>query len=146
MVDAKIAYLVLDATSWFMTGLIWFVQIVHYPLFANVGATSSKDYAQLHCNLTGSVVVVPMMIQATTALGLAIFADPQNAFVLWVNFAMIAIIWVVTALFSVPSHSTLCNVGYNEKAHKTLLRANWARTILWTVCSLLVTTILYKKL
>jgi hypothetical protein len=63
MPEVKLAYLVLDATSWFMTGLIWFVQIVHYPLFANVGTEQSKTYAQLHCDLTGAVVVVPMIVQ-----------------------------------------------------------------------------------
>ena len=28
------------AATWFMVGLIWFVQIVHYPMFANVGRDS----------------------------------------------------------------------------------------------------------
>jgi type IV secretory pathway TrbD component len=46
MFDIKLAYLILDATSWFMTSLIWFVQIVHYPLLAKVGPVQSKDYAR----------------------------------------------------------------------------------------------------
>jgi hypothetical protein len=55
------------------------------------------------------VVVVPMIIQALLALGLACFADSPNAFILWINFVLIAIIWIITALYSVPSHRSLCS-------------------------------------
>lgn len=29
----------------FMTGLIWFVQVVHYPLFAAVGREAAAPYS-----------------------------------------------------------------------------------------------------
>ena len=35
------------ASTWFMIGLIWFVQIVHYPLFVYVG---SKEFRTFHEN------------------------------------------------------------------------------------------------
>jgi hypothetical protein len=143
--EIKLAYLILDATSWFMTGLIWFVQIVHYPLFANVGAEQSKNYAQLHCNFTGAVVVVPMILQGLLSLGLAFFAIPENAFLLWINFALITFIWILTALYSVPSHRSLCSNGFTMSVHQTLLRANWARTILWTICSIIISLVLFRQ-
>ena len=38
MPDADVLLLLLHAAATlFMTGLIWFVQVVHYPLFARVG-------------------------------------------------------------------------------------------------------------
>ena len=30
--------------TWFMTGVIWFVQVVHYPLMARVGAEGFAAY------------------------------------------------------------------------------------------------------
>lgn len=36
-----------------MVGLIWFVQVVHYPLFASVGADGFTDYETAHRRRTG---------------------------------------------------------------------------------------------
>jgi hypothetical protein len=91
------------------------------------------------------IVVVPMMIQALLAFGLACFADPQNAFILWTNFVLIAIIWIITALYSVPSHRSLCSNGFTSSAHQTLIGANWLRTILWTASSAIVTLVLFRR-
>jgi hypothetical protein len=32
------------AATWFMVGLIWVIQIVHYPLFTSVGSDSFAEY------------------------------------------------------------------------------------------------------
>lgn len=40
------------ATLW-MTGLIWFVQVVHYPLFALVGSTGFAAYESAHATQIG---------------------------------------------------------------------------------------------
>ena len=32
------ALLLQAAASWFLTGLIWIIQVVHYPLMSRVGA------------------------------------------------------------------------------------------------------------
>ena len=36
------------AATLFMTGLIWFVQVVHYPLFAFVSGPGAAAYAARH--------------------------------------------------------------------------------------------------
>ena len=55
------------AATWFMTGLIWFVQIVHYPLFAKVGALAFKEYEHDHQRKTTWVVAPVMLIEAAAA-------------------------------------------------------------------------------
>ncbi|MCK6525129.1 hypothetical protein L6R49_27300, partial [Myxococcota bacterium] len=35
--SSTLLLLIHAAATWFMVGLIWFVQIVHYPLFSAVG-------------------------------------------------------------------------------------------------------------
>ena len=60
-----------------MVGLIWFVQIVHYPLFSAVGERGYTAYQIQHMNLTGAVVGPPMVIEALTALWLALSPPPR---------------------------------------------------------------------
>ena len=44
----------------YMTGLIWFVQVVHYPLMARVGEDGFAEYEKHHQRLTTWVVAPPM--------------------------------------------------------------------------------------
>lgn len=132
--------------TWFMTGLIWFVQIVHYPLFAAVGVGRFQQYENMHCHLTSLVVVLPMIVEAISSLWLAIQWKRGDAALLWLNFALVAAIWICTAAFSIPSHERLCNVGFCEKTHQWLLNTNWVRTILWTLRSVILIYILAKIL
>jgi hypothetical protein len=55
----KYVLLLQAAATLFMTGVIWFVQVVHYPLMARVGAAGFPDYEAAHARLTGYVVVGP---------------------------------------------------------------------------------------
>ena len=50
------------ASTLFMTGLIWFVQVVHYPLFDRVGAARFVPYHAAHSRRTSWVVAAPMAI------------------------------------------------------------------------------------
>ena len=56
-----------------MLGVILFVQVVHYPLFAQVGAVSFKRYEALHTVRTTWVVAPLMVGELLTALWLAVF-------------------------------------------------------------------------
>ncbi|MCG8583206.1 MAG: hypothetical protein MI757_00650, partial [Pirellulales bacterium] len=51
-----------------MVGVIWFVQIVHYPLFGLVGTSDFGRYEQVHQNRTTRVVAPLMLIEAVTAV------------------------------------------------------------------------------
>jgi hypothetical protein len=53
--------------SFAMTGLIWFVQVVHYPLFRAVGSSGYAAYQERHMRLTKVVVVPRMLLEAATA-------------------------------------------------------------------------------
>ena len=56
------------AATLFMIGVIWFVQVVHYPLFAKTGSADFRSYEQLHTSLTTWVVAPPMLVEGITAL------------------------------------------------------------------------------
>ncbi len=49
------------ASTLALTGLVWFVQIVHYPLYPSVGAASFPAYQKRHIWLT-NLVAGPLML------------------------------------------------------------------------------------
>ncbi len=122
----------------FMVGVIWFVQIVHYPLFDRVGPSVFTAYADAHSRLTTYVVGPPMLLELSTGVLLLLFR-PVNvpAAVLWVGLALIAVIWLSTAFLQVPRHEIL-GIDFDSIAHQGLVATNWIRTVAWTFRGALV--------
>lgn len=114
-----------------MFGVILFVQIVHYPLMAQVGRESSAAYAKAHTDRTG-VVVGPLMLpeMATAVWLVAVPPSPDLVLAARVGLVLLLGIWLVTALASVPCHRRLLE-GFDPDAHRRLVRTNWMRTVLW---------------
>lgn len=112
----------------FMTGLIWFVQVVHYPLFASVGREAFVAYERRHAALTTLVVGPAMLIEAATALW--ILARSITALSL-TGTALLGAAWLSTAFVQVPCHRRL-EQGFDERAAQRLVRTNWIRTVAWT--------------
>ncbi|MCA8997042.1 MAG: hypothetical protein KDA80_08650 [Planctomycetaceae bacterium] len=124
-------------TTLFMVGLIWFVQIVHYPLFGAVGRGSFPIYEQHHTRLTSWVVGPPMLTEAATATILCLF--PSGGLPLWMPWAGLILVSVnalSTAFLQMPCHHQL-REGYNKGVHARLVRTNWIRTTAWSARGIL---------
>jgi len=118
-----------------MVGLIWFVQVVHYPLKREVGEATFQRYQDAHMQRTSWVVGPPMLIEAFTALALPfVLSSPAAQIAAWVGVVLLAAVWVSTALLQVPAHARL-QAGFDLAAHGRLVRGNWFRTAGWTVRS-----------
>ena len=126
------------AATLFMTGVIWFVQIVHDPLFSRVHGDGFRAYAAMHGQLTTRVVAPPMLVELLTG-ALLIWRRPSVIGLLpaAVGFALILAIWLSTFLLQVPQHTAL-GACFDDAAHRTLVLTNWLRTAAWTLRSLLV--------
>ena len=122
-----------------MTGLIWFVQVVHYPLFAAVPPEAFEKYERDHQSLTTLVVGPAMLLEAASAFFLFFHADfPSNAKTLFgVSLALLALVWLSTALLQMPYHTVLSS-GYSLETIKKLVNTNWIRTFAWTLRFLIV--------
>ena len=93
------ALLVHLAATFYMVGVIWFVQVVHYPLFAKVGATGFAAYSRTHSRLTGFVVGPPMLVEAATAVALVVYRpEGVSALLAWTGLVLLALVWASTAL------------------------------------------------
>ena len=126
------------AATLFMLGVIWFVQIVHYPLFAKTGCADFRVYEQWHAALTTWVVAPPMLWEVITAL-LLFWFKPTGVlpWQLAVGLALLAVIWLSTALVQVPCHNVLSK-DFNSVVQRRLVRTNWIRTAAWSLRVLLV--------
>lgn len=123
------------ASTWAMVGLIWFVQMVHYPLFAGVGAAGYVDYQALHMRTTGWVVGPLMLMELVTSLLLVVPAlRPAGVppWLLWAGLATVAVNWLSTVTLQIPAHDVLTR-GFDLAAHRRLVLTNWIRTAAWTL-------------
>jgi hypothetical protein len=134
------------AATLFMVGLIWFVQVVHYPLFAKVGPDVFVPYAASHGNLTSLVVGPPMLLELLTAVWLVVRPPPGvNPVVPWVGLALVGLLWLSTGLVQVPLHETL-RAGFQPDAWRRLVVTNLLRTALWTGRGGLVLFMLWRAM
>jgi uncharacterized membrane protein len=124
------------AATWFMTGLIWMVQVVHYPLFAHVGAEGYEAFHQRHMRLITWIVAPAMLVEAATAAALVAWPPAAGRGTALLGLALVAVLWLSTALLQVPAHTRLAR-GYDPAAHRRLVHTNWLRTLLWTARGLL---------
>lgn len=136
MVEA--IFLVHFTATWFMVGLIWFVQIVHYPLLGDISKYRTAAYEQTHMRLATWVFGPPMLIEMITGV-LLIYRPPGyfDQFHGVAGLGLLIVVWLSTAFLQAPQHQTLAK-GYDEKSHQFLLRSNWIRTILWSLRGALV--------
>ncbi|MFQ3583249.1 hypothetical protein J8C06_13110 [Chloracidobacterium validum] len=120
------------AAALYMTGVIWLVQCVHYPLLRYVGAAAFADYHQRHVAAIFPVVALPMLVEGLTAAWLTL-QPPTGIWppVLWGGLVCVLAAFGVTALVSVPCHDQLAQ-GFDAATLDTLIRTNWLRTLAWT--------------
>jgi hypothetical protein len=134
------------AATLFMVGVIWFVQVVHYPLFARVGSAGFAAYSTAHTRLTGLVVGPPMLVEAATAVALVVSTPPEvSGWLVRVGLVLLAGIWLSTALLQSPRHTELGR-GLDLLAHRSLVTSNWLRTVLWSLRGFVVLSILAEAM
>lgn len=123
------------ASTLFMTGLIWLIQLVHYPLFAHVGRAEFPLYEALHTRKITLIVMPMMLVELGSALVLVASPPPGFSRLLpSIGLTLLAAVWITTAVWSVPAHGALSG-GFQDGPHATLVATNWIRTLAWTARS-----------
>ena len=75
-----------------MTGVIWFVQWVHYPLLATVPVDRAVETAVEHQRRTGQVLALPMAAEGVTTLWLLVSRPDAVSLVLpWLGAVLLAV-------------------------------------------------------
>lgn len=134
------------AATCFMAGVIWIIQVVHYPLFAMVGTDGFSAYERSHAARITPVVGTAMLIEAVCS-GLLLLAMGDLAargIPRWMPIAgavLLAAIWLSTFALQVPLHGQLAQ-GFDDAAHSALVRSNWIRTVAWSARAALAAWVL----
>ena len=128
-----------------MAGVIWFVQVVHYPLFPWVAPDRFPEFESAHRRRTTWVVAPLMLAELATAITLALRAPagvppwaPRAGLVL------LALVWLSTFFLQVPLHEKL-NQCFDAAVCRRLVRSNWLRTAAWTARAALALGMLYWR-
>jgi hypothetical protein len=121
-----------------MVGLIWMVQTVNYPLFLRVPASQFAGYERGHTRRMGSLLAIPAGVEVVTAAALVwVRPDGVGLGLVLGSGALLAGIWIMTALVQAPLHSRL-TARHAPDLIRRLILSNWWRTGSWTVRGVLV--------
>ena len=130
-----ISNLVLSA---FLTGLIWVIQVVHYPLFLRIEPDEFRAYEQSHQKRI-SMIVAPVMIVDIILSLLLVFTnymENAQAYII-VAFALNLAVFASTLFIFSPIHQKLGN-QYDNALIKKLISLNLMRTAMWTARTILL--------
>jgi hypothetical protein len=115
-----------------MVGMIWTIQLVHYPLMALVGTDGFTAYEAAHSTRMAVLVLLPWTIQGITVAAL-LLAPPVGVapMLVWSAALTAGVPVVVTVFRSVPAHARLAR-SFDPTVHRSLVASNWLRTAGWT--------------
>lgn len=121
-----------------MVGIIWFVQIVHYPLMVYVGREEFCRYSEKNQSRTSWIVAGPMLLEALTGAVLSsCFPGRIGSPIFLGSLVLLIAIWLSTAALQMPIHRALLD-GFDERLIRRLVRSNWMRTVAWSLRGVLV--------
>tara|TARA_B100000614_G_scaffold64107_1_gene56811 strand:- start:30 stop:437 length:408 start_codon:yes stop_codon:yes gene_type:complete len=125
----------LTATS-VMVGVIWVIQLVHYPSFHFVELKQYNTFQRFHMSRI-SYVVIPAMLTELFTLILIVISMDQIDTLVHASAILLIFIWLMTAVFFSGVHQKL-TLGYDQTVVDKLVKLNWGRTLLWTLRLLLI--------
>lgn len=141
--DSELVVLNAVAT-WTMVGVIWIVQLVHYPLLALVGTDRSMEVADRHQRAISFVVGPPMAVEGLTTLALLITRPDRVSWWLpWAGAVSLAVALGCTVLLSVPRHARMA-ARPDPEVGAELVRTNWPRTIAWSAHGVITAAMLWQ--
>lgn len=128
-----------------LTGVVWMVQLVHYPGFLHVGREAAAAYQQFHLRRMGRLVV-PLML-GELALALWLLFTPMTFIAMeylnYAAFGLLVVVWLITFLRAVPLHRQLDKEGYAPETIHKLISANGWRTLAWSLRTLVIAGLIY---
>ncbi|MFT7616681.1 MAG: putative membrane protein [Planctomycetota bacterium] len=145
----QLVFLLHCGTTLYLTGLIWTIQLVHYPTFRWVDPERFVEFEEFHTRAMCWVVIPAMVIELITGIAL-VWIVPRVDVSFWTpfvyaNLILVVLVWLSTFFLSVPLHETLSQQRDAAKIDK-LVKTNWLRTVFWTLKMLLLFAVLVRFL
>ncbi len=122
-------------SAFLLTGIIWTIQIVHYPSFYYIDKQLFVHFHQFH-EYRISIIVMPLMFIELIS-SIALYINDMSNITFALNLIIVGLIWCSTFFIQVPIHNILSQKKDN-KMIKKLVNTNWIRTFLWSIRMLLI--------
>ena len=113
-----------------MVGVIWVMQLVHYPSFKYVNESDYIIFQKFHMSNISYIVFPAMFTELIT--GLLIFFSGEKSLFFVLSLICLFLIWVITGVLFTKFHNIL-QKGKDLKMIEKMIKANWTRTLLWTL-------------
>ena len=118
-----------------MTGILWLIQIVHYPMFEGLAELDFLKWHEFHSRRITYIVGPLMVLDLLVSIYLSyLLRSPLS----YLAAALTIFVWLMTFLVSVPLHTKL---GRSDRASQIarevviarLVATNWPRTIAYSL-------------
>jgi len=120
-----------------MLGLIWLIQLVHYPAFHAIEASKFSAFHAMHSEKISLIVAPLMLAELGTGVLLCLQPPAFGVRVQAVLLVLTLVAWLSTLFLQVPLHGALGSSNDTETINR-LVQTNWIRTAAWTVKSLVL--------
>lgn len=131
----------------YLTGLIWTIQVVHYPSFAKFSPADFLAFHHFHTSRITLIVALPMVLELALA-GLLLMNKPDALLGFWPNvllFGLVLVLWASTFLWAIPLHNRL-EQGFDAGIIEQLVGMNWIRTLAWSLRLAILTWLVSRLL
>ena len=112
-----------------MVGIIWVIQLLHYPAFNFIKESDYVEFQHFHMQRI-SFIVVPVMILELFSAFMLVYYVRSNLLILCL--IILLFIWLITFVFFTKLHQSLLD-GYDKIIVDKLVQINWSRTVLWSL-------------
>ena len=112
-----------------MVGIIWVIQLLHYPTFHFIKESDYVEFQHFHMQRI-SFIVVPVMIIELLSGFMLVYYFRSNLLILCL--IILLVIWLITFVFFTKLHQSLLD-GYDKIIVDKLVQINWSRTVLWSL-------------
>jgi hypothetical protein len=112
-----------------MVGIIWVIQLLHYPSFHFINEMKYVEFQHFHMTRISFIVIPVMFLELTSAILLGYFFRSILTIILII---ILVGIWGVTFIFFTNIHQDLTK-GYDSNIVNWLVKINWCRTALWSL-------------
>jgi hypothetical protein len=129
MTAAELVLVFWAALVFWVLGQIWLVQVVVYPLFAQVGEADYIRYHRFYSQRIPLPVIIPGFASFLLPFPLFLWGPAVPAWLGAANIAAGLVGLLVTVLCEIPRHAQLVRCGKNAATITALIRYNWPRTL-----------------
>ena len=119
-----------------MTGVVWAMHTVHYPLMRRVPPERFAAFMEEHLSRSTRWIAPLMVLELATAIAWRVL-DNNSFRGATLNLMLLAFAWALTLFFIRPIHQQLCE-GHKPELVERLIKLNLYRTELWILHLLFV--------